>query len=294
MFNKENTVYLSLGSNIGNKMFYLLNAIVKINELEFTKIVKVSKFYTTEPYGDIVQDNFLNCAIKIKTRLLPYELLKKINQIEHKLNRKRVIKWGPRTIDIDIIFYDNLKLNRENLIIPHKDYKKRNFVLYPLRDIIDDMKFNALFYQATGEIFEYKYEKKIMISTCLLGVNCKYSGGNNLRQLLKDIMLFDYLPVCPETLGGMKIPRVPSEIQKDRKVYDKNGEDVTKYFEKGTRKVLELAEKNSIELAFLKSKSPSCGYGKIYDGSFKGKLIAGNGLSAEELEKIGILIIEVN
>ena len=124
--------------------------------------------------------------------------------------------------DIDIIFYDNLKLNRDDLIIPHKEYKKRNFVLYPLKDIMDSSKLNKYLANSTGEIFEYEYNNKILLSTCFLGVNCKYNGGNNLRALLKDILKLDYLAVCPETLGGMKIPRVASEIQANREVLDKN------------------------------------------------------------------------
>ncbi|MBZ4683737.1 MAG: hypothetical protein PWP46_1272 [Fusobacteriaceae bacterium] len=286
-------VYLSLGSNLDNPIYNLIQAFEYISKLKNTKILKISDFYKTEPYGDIEQDNFINCCIKIETSLLPFELLKEINIIEEdKMKRKRDIKWGPRNIDIDIIFYDNLKIESEKLTIPHKEYKKRNFVLYPLLDIIDNKnKIIPFLKQAKGEIKKYNYPKKILISSCLLGNNCKYNGGNNYRYLYSKLLKFEFIKVCPETFGGLKIPRPPAEIQKNNKVIDKTGKDVTSNFINGAKETLNIAHKNNCEIAILKSKSPSCGYGKIYDGSFTGNLIKGNGITTDLLLKENFKII---
>lgn len=136
-----------------------------------------------------------------------------------------------------------------------------------------------------------------LISACLAGVNCKYNGGNNeceqIRELLRDKK---YVLVCPEELGMLPTPRPPAELTKGR-VIDKNGEDVTDNFIHGAEKALEIAEKRSaelnqkIELAILKANSPSCGCGKIYDGTFSGILIDGSGIFATLLKKKGIPVI---
>ena len=133
-------VYLSLGSNMGDSFFYILNAISKLDKLDMTKVTKVSKFYKTKAWGYKEQDDFINCCVELETKLLPYKLLSEINEIESKLQRVRKLQWGPRTIDIDIIFYDDLRIESEKLTIPHKYYKQRNFVLVPLLDIIWDKK----------------------------------------------------------------------------------------------------------------------------------------------------------
>ena len=131
---------------------------------------------------------------------------------------------------------------------------------------------------------------KIMVSACLLGDNVKYDGTNNydyeLANFLKD---YEVIKVCPECMGGLSIPRVPSEINGD-KVITKDGVDVTKEFEKGARKTLEIARDNNIKIAILKSNSPSCGYGKIYDGSFTHQLIDGTGVTARLLIENDIIV----
>lgn len=130
-----------------------------------------------------------------------------------------------------------------------------------------------------------------IVSRCLLGENCKYNGENNR---CKDIIEFlkdkDYIGICPECLGGLKIPRVPSEIR-DGRVFSKGGKDVTDKFILGAEKALETAKKYGADCAILKQSSPSCGFGKIYDGSFTGKKICGNGITAELLARNGIKII---
>ncbi len=128
-------------------------------------------------------------------------------------------------------------------------------------------------------------KEMILCNACLLGINCKYDGTSNKnKKVLKLAKNFILIPVCPEILGGLPIPREPSE-RKGKKVITKSGKDVTKYFEKGAREVLKICKILKIKKAILKQKSPSCGCGKIYDGTFSGKLIKGDGVTAKLLKK---------
>ena len=132
---------------------------------------------------------------------------------------------------------------------------------------------------------------KIMVSACLLGDNVKYNGGNNQNNgLIKFLDDYEVIKVCPECLGGLPIPRVPSEIL-GNKVYNKDGVDVTDKFLLGALKTLEIAKDNNIKVAILKRNSPSCGSGMVYDGTFTKKLINGNGKTAELLQENGIVIL---
>ncbi|MBS6613151.1 MAG: DUF523 domain-containing protein [Anaerotruncus sp.] len=131
---------------------------------------------------------------------------------------------------------------------------------------------------------------RLAVSACLLGENCKYNGGNNKNDaviaLEKD---FKIVPVCPECFGGLKIPRVPNEIVSGRAI-SKNGEDFTEEYIKGAEKALYVAEESGACFAVLKERSPSCGKGMIYDGSFSGTLVPGNGITAELFMKTGISV----
>ena|GEM_PF-1334823 len=290
-----NKVYLSLGSNIGNSFFYLLSSINKINSLENTRVSKVSRFYITKPWGNLEQNDFLNCAVEIYTKLLPVELLKELNKIEKYHNRKREVHWGPRTIDIDIIFYSNLQIQNDKLTIPHKEYKNRNFVLVPLLEIIDEPR-KILRYinkKTIGDLKVFNYDKKIMIASCLCGNNVRYDGKNNYSKLFMEIIKnISYCVVCPEVFGGLPIPRKSSEIL-NNKVYSIENVDLTREFVKGAEKVKEIAKENNIEIAIVKEKSPSCGYENIYNGNFEKKLITGMGLATRELVKLGVNIISI-
>ncbi|AUN16929.1 2-amino-4-hydroxy-6-hydroxymethyldihydropteridine diphosphokinase [Clostridium botulinum] len=128
------TAYVAFGSNIGEKESYIKRALEKIEERGM-KIIKVSSIYETEPYGVLDQDSFLNGVVKIETNLTPEDLIGELLNIEKQLDRVRERRWGPRTIDLDIIFYDDLIINEKNLVIPHKDMENREFVLKPLCDI---------------------------------------------------------------------------------------------------------------------------------------------------------------
>ncbi len=132
---KWNTVYLSLGSNIGNKKENLEKAIQKISELEDTFILKKAKILETEPFGYLEQDNFLNTCISLKTLYTAEELLVNLLKIELEMGRERKIKWGPRIIDLDIIFFNKDIIEEEDLIIPHPYMEYRSFVLNPLNEI---------------------------------------------------------------------------------------------------------------------------------------------------------------
>ena len=140
----------------------------------------------------------------------------------------------------------------------------------------------------------------ILISACLLGRNVKYSGGNNLCPwLAKYYNTNDFIAICPECFGVLPIPRPPAEIQGgsgedvlngSAKVTDKEGKDVTQNFISGAQKALALAKKHNANYAILKARSPSCGCGTIYDGTFSGGKHPGNGVAAALLRQHGIKV----
>ena len=131
---------------------------------------------------------------------------------------------------------------------------------------------------------------KIAVSACLLGENCKYNGLNNYNlDVAKLKNKFEFVPICPETFGGLPTPRVPSEI-KGNKVYYKTGENVTKNFKDGANKSLKILLDNDIKIALLKDGSPSCGHTYIYDGSFTGMTKPGMGITTKLLKENGIKV----
>ena len=128
-------VYLAVGSNMGDKEGYIHQAIEQLKRHTAIRVEKVSSLITTKPYGGVAQDDFLNGAIKINTLLHPEQLLEELHRIEAAADRKRELRWGPRTLDLDIIFYDKLVDESDRLIIPHVDMANREFVLEPLAEI---------------------------------------------------------------------------------------------------------------------------------------------------------------
>ncbi len=132
--------------------------------------------------------------------------------------------------------------------------------------------------------------EKLLISACLLGRNCKYNGGNNYAPLTEALKArYELVPVCPECLGGLPIPHEPSERVGDR-VLSKSGADVTAAFQRGAEKTLALALQHGVKKAVLKERSPSCGCGSIYDGTFTGTVVSGSGVAAELLLAHGVEI----
>ncbi len=130
-------VFLGLGSNVGNRMHYLQRAIEMLKEHSDIEVIAKSNIYETEPYGLKDQDSFLNMTVKISSKLDPERLLKYIHIVEEKLDRERIIHWGPRTIDIDILLYGKEKIDLPHLQVPHPYMTDRLFVLMPLQEIYD-------------------------------------------------------------------------------------------------------------------------------------------------------------
>ena len=138
--------------------------------------------------------------------------------------------------------------------------------------------------------------ENLLISACLLGVECKYSGGSNAlpeETIGKLRARYRLIPVCPETAGGLPTPRDPSERLGER-VVSCRGADVTAQFKKGAEAALTLARRYGCTTALMKEHSPSCGSGLIYDGSFSGKLVEGDGCAVELLKAAGVSVVEEN
>lgn len=132
---------------------------------------------------------------------------------------------------------------------------------------------------------------KYMISACLAGINCKYDGGNNLKEnILNLVKKGEAILICPEQMGGLPTPRPPAEII-GNKVININNEDVTEYFLKGADEALKIAKIYGIKTAILKERSPSCGVHQIYDGTHAGKTTTGSGITARLFKENGIKII---
>lgn len=135
-----NNVYLSLGSNIGNRLEYLREAVQMLHNHKQIKVVNISSVYETDPVGYEEQALFLNIVVQIETSLNPSSVLEKCQSIENELGRKRIIRWGPRTIDLDILLYNHENIVSDKLIIPHPRIEERAFVLVPLIEIAPDIK----------------------------------------------------------------------------------------------------------------------------------------------------------
>ena len=142
-----------------------------------------------------------------------------------------------------------------------------------------------------------KNKPKILISACLLGENCKYNGGNNSDAIPADVLaklrqIYELIAVCPECMGGLTTPREPAEICANGRVLTKfSGCDVTAEFILGAQICAEIASENGCKIAVLKERSPSCGSGEIYDGSFTGRLVSGDGITAAALKSLGVRVV---
>jgi 2-amino-4-hydroxy-6-hydroxymethyldihydropteridine diphosphokinase len=130
--------YLLLGSNMGNREAFLSKALTEI-DTKIGKIIKKSKTYQTEPWGEKEQEDFLNIAVEIETKLKPKKILEKIQEIEKLLDREETYKWGPREIDIDILFYGEEMISEVDLTIPHPFIHERKFTLIPLSEISPEL-----------------------------------------------------------------------------------------------------------------------------------------------------------
>ncbi|MGL4912788.1 MAG: 2-amino-4-hydroxy-6-hydroxymethyldihydropteridine diphosphokinase [Romboutsia sp.] len=164
-----NRVYLGLGTNMGDRIDYLHNACEILNKHEYINITKKSKIYETKAWGYTDQADFLNMCIEIQTKLDTYELLEVCQHVEETLNRERIIRWGPRTIDVDILFFNDIILNDENLSIPHPRISERAFVIVPLMDLNSNLEIkgtiienylNSLTCEEREQVKEYINDEK--------------------------------------------------------------------------------------------------------------------------------------
>lgn len=133
-------VYLSVGSNMGDRYAYIRGAMEDMEKNRYIRNIKASSLLVTKPYGNVEQEDFVNGAIALETTLSPEELLDFLHETEAGANRVRTIHWGPRTLDLDILFYDRLVYESDNLVIPHVDMENRYFVLKPLSEIAPNMR----------------------------------------------------------------------------------------------------------------------------------------------------------
>mgnify|MGYP000515980630 FL=1 len=153
-------VFIAIGSNLGDRKANHLEAVRRIQELPRTRVVKQSSFYESEPHGDATQW-FVNSVIEVETELSPEELLRKLQAIEKAMGRKRVKgkKWGNRVIDLDILLYEGLVLNKRNLKIPHPELPNRKFVLLPLSELAPSLRHPEL-HKTISELLATTPDKK--------------------------------------------------------------------------------------------------------------------------------------
>ena len=130
-----NKVFLGIGSNIGDREENIIRSLTLLEENEDMKTLECSSLYETKAYGVKEQNNFYNCVVAIETELLPEDLLKRLKKIETETGRKKTFRWGPRVIDIDILYFNGLVYNSEKLRIPHPDLLNRDFFVIPLLEL---------------------------------------------------------------------------------------------------------------------------------------------------------------
>ena len=157
-------VYIGLGSNLGNKRENYLEALDRIAKLPKTRIVKESSVYESEPHGDS-KEWYINAVIQIETDLKPEALLEKFKNIERAMGRKKVRKkWGARIIDLDILLYDSLIMNKKNLKIPHGEMQNRKFVLIPLSELAPQVVHPVLGASISELLFAVKDDKRVSLA----------------------------------------------------------------------------------------------------------------------------------
>lgn len=164
-----NKAYLGLGTNMGDRLDYINSACKILSNNNSIEITNKSKLYETKAWGYTDQADFFNLCLEIETSLDEYGLLKACQDVEQKLNRERIIRWGPRTIDVDILFFNDIILNNENLSLPHPRISERAFVLIPLMDLNQNLlikgkviseHLNSLTNEERDEVKEYIGDEK--------------------------------------------------------------------------------------------------------------------------------------
>ena len=158
---KQNITYIGFGSNIEDRLAFIKNAAEEINNDENCKILKFSSIYETKPFGEKDQANFLNAVAKVETNLSPHGLFQLIKKIERKLGRKDTYKWGPREIDLDLLFYNDIVFSDEKLTVPHPGIPQRDFVITPLVEI-EPMLFHPVLKQKISDIYISESDRNII------------------------------------------------------------------------------------------------------------------------------------
>ncbi|MBR3645540.1 MAG: 2-amino-4-hydroxy-6-hydroxymethyldihydropteridine diphosphokinase, partial [Lachnospiraceae bacterium] len=170
-------VYLSIGSNMGDSEAYLNQAVESLYDDDMCRVISVSDYYVTKPYGPVEQDDFLNGCIGVDTLYSPHEMLKAVNAIEQEAGRTREIHWGPRTLDVDIVLYDNEMVCQPDLTVPHKEMHKREFVLVPLAQIAP-YAVHPVFNKTVSLLLEELTEKELSkAGQHVSGSNCEKCAG---------------------------------------------------------------------------------------------------------------------
>lgn len=150
--------YLGIGSNMGDKRQYMEEAVLKLKRNEKIRKVKVSSFIVTQPYGGVAQDEFLNGAMELETLYTPPELLHFLQSVEKEAGRTRTVHWGPRTLDLDILLYEDFISGKEELTVPHPDMQNRGFVLKPLSELCP-YEMHPLFHKSVGQMLNELIQK---------------------------------------------------------------------------------------------------------------------------------------
>lgn len=156
---ERHIAYIAFGSNMGDKQAYIKQGIQALDALESCSVCEVSSIIETAPYGGVPQDNFKNGVLCMETILDPYQLLEKLHEIEKQADRVRDVRWGPRTLDLDILFYDDQVIQSQELTIPHVDMQNRVFVLQPLCEIAPWHR-HPLLHQTVQQLYESLLKKQ--------------------------------------------------------------------------------------------------------------------------------------
>jgi 2-amino-4-hydroxy-6-hydroxymethyldihydropteridine diphosphokinase len=157
--NKGNLVYVSLGSNMGDRLEFLRYGVMNLNENVNINIKNCSSIYETTPVGFLDQEDFLNMVVELETSYTPLELLKYTQEIQRKSGRKFNIKWGPRTLDLDILLYNQENIEMEQLIVPHPRMFERGFVMVPLKEVAPSLYFSAI-KKSIQEVYQELLDKE--------------------------------------------------------------------------------------------------------------------------------------
>ena len=172
-------VFIGIGSNLGDRLLNLSKAVVNMSMLQHYSIYSISSVYETEPVGEPEQNYFLNAVFQVQTNQNPEHILKDLHKIENDLGRTRGLKWGPRTIDLDILAMDNVVLNYPNLVIPHAELHARRFVLVPFDEIAPNYTVNGLNKTVHQLLKECLDQNKVTF----------YNASHALQKKLKEVQL---------------------------------------------------------------------------------------------------------